>query len=174
MIRLLALYDRLLEAMAVLAAAILVVDALLITADVAARNLALGFGIPGVIELTEYGLYLVTVLAAPWALRLGAHVAVEIVVDALPETAARSAEKLSNLVGLGVSLALLYAGSLATWKSFDGGRLVYKTFIFPEWWLLIALPFCALILAIEFIARLGGIRAAPRDPLAAERGAGGG
>lgn len=174
MIRLLALYDRLLEAMAVLAAAILTADALLITADVATRNLNLGFGIPGVIELTEYGLYLVTVLAAPWALKLGAHVTVEIVVDAVPPAAARAAEKLANLVGLGVSLVLIYAGSLAAWKAFDGGRLVYKTFIFPEWWLLIALPLCALILAIEFLIRLGGLRRPPPDPLAAERGAGGG
>lgn len=172
--RLLAIYDRLLEGMAVLAAALLVADAVLITADVLTRNLELGFGIPGVIELTEYGLYLVTVLAAPWALRLGAHVAVEIVVDAVAPTVAHAAEKLANLVGLGVSTTLLYAGGLAAWKAFDGGRLVFKTFIFPEWWLLAPLPFCAAVLGIEFLVRLAGLRKTVHDPLAADRGAGGG
>lgn len=171
--RLLAIYDRLLECMAVLAAALLVADALLITADVLTRNLALGFGIPGVIELTEYGLFLVTVLAAPWALKLGAHVAVEIVVDAIPPAFARGAERLANLVGLGVSGALLYAGTLAAWKSFDGGRLVFKTFVFPEWWLLAPLPFCAAILGIEFLARLGDLRKPPRSTLAADQLPGG-
>ena len=172
--RLLAIFDRLLEAMAVLAAAILVADALLITADVLTRNLELGFGIPGVIELTEYGLYVVTVLAAPWALKLGAHVAVEIVVDAVGPGLQRTAERLSNLVGLAVSASLLYAGLLAAWKSFSGGNMVFQTFVFPEWWLLTPLPICAAILGIEFLARLCGLRTPVHDPVTADRGAGGG
>lgn len=171
--RLLAIYDRLLIGMAVLAAAVLVVDALLITADVLTRNLSLGFGIPGVIELTEYGLYLVTVLAAPWALQLGAHVAVEIVVDTISPRLARVAERLANLVGLGVSGALLYAGALAAWKSFAAGRLVFKTFVFPEWWLLAPLPFCAAILGFEFLFRLGGLRSTSKSSVAAEQLPGG-
>lgn len=172
--RLLAIYDGLLDAMAVVAAAILVADALLITADVLSRNLALGFGIPGAIELTEYGLYVVTVLAAPWALKLGAHVAVEIVVDTVGPRARRNAERLSNLVGLAVSASLLYAGALATWKSFSGGNMVFQTFVFPEWWVLAPLPVCAAVLGIEFLARLSGLRPPAQDPLTADRGAGGG
>lgn len=177
-LRALRLFDRMLDAMAVLAAVLLFATTLLIALDVLQRNLDLGFGVPGIIEISEYALYLITFLGAPWALRLGAHVAVEIVVDSLPRRWAAAAERLAGAIGLAASLGLVYGGALATWKSFIAGRLVFKTFVFPEWWLLAPLPIAGLILAIEFALRLAGARtptphATEGDGLN-ERGAGGG
>ncbi len=144
-------YERLLSASAVAAGVMLVAIASMICADVVLRVVGVGKGIPGVIEFTEYSLYGITVLGAGWALRLGAHVAVEFVVDALPRTPRRLAGWLAGGIGLAASLTLVYAGTLATWRSFEGARLVFRTYIFSEWWLLAPLPFGALLLSIEFM-----------------------
>lgn len=170
MSRVLTVYDRLLDAMAALAGCLLLAAAGAIVIDVILRNLGTGLGVPGVVELIEYDLYLIAFLAAPWTLRLGAHVVVEILTDQMSPRFSDIAKRLADLVGLLVSLVLVYAGSLATWKSMAGGRVVFKTFIFPEWILLAPLPFCALILIVEFSLRLAGCRQKVR-PLQSSDGA---
>ncbi len=149
-------YDRLPGAMAVVAGLVLVGIVTMIASDVALRTLGIGRGVPGVIEFTEYGLYAITMLGAAWALRLGAHVVVEILVDALPLSLRTVTWWFAQLVGLAVSLTLVYAGTLATWISYDGARLVFRTYIFPEWWMLAPLPIGALILAVEFLRGMAG------------------
>jgi len=154
-------YDRLLDVMAAVAAALLVLVALAISLDVVLRNLNFGYGVTGVIELTEYALYAVTILGTPWALRLGAHVAVEIFVEYMPAGTRRVAAVLADLVGLGVAVGLVWAGWLAAGRGLSSGRLVFKTFIFPEWWLLVPLPAMGLFLVIEFLLRLASVRPPP-------------
>lgn len=144
-------YNKLLAIMADIAGSILVLAVGAICLDVILRILGIGRGIPGVIEFTEYALYGITFLGAAWALRLGAHVSVEIVVETLPAPLRRSAWRLTNGIGCVVSLMLAYAGILAAWRSWTTMSLVFKTYIFPEWWLLVPLPFGAAILGIEFL-----------------------
>lgn len=158
-------YDRLLNALAVAAGLMLVGIVTMISTDIMLRVVGIGKGIPGVIEFTEYGLYGITVLGAAWALRLGAHVAVEFVVDALPRIPRRIAGWFANGIGLAASLTLVYAGTLATWRSFDGARLVFRTYIFSEWWLLAPLPIGALVLAVEFLRILAKGPGAPEGRL---------
>ena len=150
--------DRLQDGLAVIAGLAIVLNAALIAADVILRNLGIGLTIPGVIEITEYTLYGVLLCAAPWALRRGAHIAVEIATEPLPPRARRLAAFLANTLGLAVCLALVYAGGLAAWKAFAAERLVFKTFVFPEWWLLAPLPVGAGLLALEFVLILLGLR----------------
>jgi TRAP-type C4-dicarboxylate transport system permease small subunit len=152
------LFDRLIDGLAVLAACILFAITFLIAFDALTRQIPFAPRLNGVIELTEYALYIVTVLASPWALRLGAHIMVEIVTDSLSPKGKSVAAILVNLIGLIVSATLIYAGSLATWKAWMAGTLVFKSFIFPQFWLLLPLPIGALLLLIEFLLRLFGIR----------------
>jgi TRAP-type C4-dicarboxylate transport system permease small subunit len=152
------LFDRLIDGLAALAACILLGITFLIAFDALTRHISFAPRVNGVIELTEYALYIVTVLASPWALRLGAHIMVEIVVDTVsPSWKARFAF-LANLIGLIVAATLIYAGGLATWKAYSAGTLVFKSFVFPQFWLLLPLPIGACLLFVEFMLRLSGIR----------------
>jgi TRAP-type C4-dicarboxylate transport system permease small subunit len=76
-------FDRLIDALAIVSAALLVLIMLLIVSDVCGRTLRL-FSIPWGLEATEYMLYGLTFLGAPWLLREHGHIAVEILVERLP------------------------------------------------------------------------------------------
>ena len=77
------IFGRLLDGMMLVACLLLLVMTLLIGADVGLRNARLG-GVPWSNEVSEYILYLVTLLAAPWLLRAGQHIRVDILLQALP------------------------------------------------------------------------------------------
>jgi TRAP-type C4-dicarboxylate transport system permease small subunit len=79
-------WGKVLEAFALAACALLGAMALMICADVLLRNVALIPGVDGLPwsnELSETTLYLVTMLAAPWLLREGKHIRVDIVLRAI-------------------------------------------------------------------------------------------
>ena len=80
-------YGRLLAALALLGCAILLAMMLVIVGDVALRNVAIP-GLPRGLawsnEISELMLYLITMCVAPWLLRQGQHIRVDIVLQALP------------------------------------------------------------------------------------------
>jgi TRAP-type transport system small permease protein len=125
----------------------------LIALDVALRNLA-GTGFPWLIDAIEYGLFVGTFLAAPWVLREGAHVRVDIVLTSLPPRSAAAVEMIADFIGLAVCLILLWYGVKVTLTAQSLGSMVLKSIIFPEWWALAVVPLSSLLLAIEFVMRL--------------------
>ena len=80
-------FGRLLAALALLGCAILFVMMAIIVTDVALRNIALP-GLPRGLswsnEVSEGMLYLITMCVAPWLLRQGQHIRVDIVLRAIP------------------------------------------------------------------------------------------
>ncbi|MEQ9459006.1 MAG: TRAP transporter small permease subunit [Alphaproteobacteria bacterium] len=96
-------YDGLLNGLAALAACLLFAIAVLVAVDAVLQHASFLPRIDGVIELTEYSLYGVTVAAAPWALRNGAHISVDILVDHMPESARAMARRFANMVGCAVA-----------------------------------------------------------------------
>jgi TRAP-type C4-dicarboxylate transport system permease small subunit len=146
-------YRQVLAAGAGAAAAILGVIALLVTADVLARNMGLGT-LPWIAEVSEYSLPLATFLIAPWLLARGDHVRVDVLLTAAPPGLARALERTANAIGLGVSAVFVYYGLRASLDSARQGSLVLKSLVFPEWWLFAPVPVCFAFLAIEFGRRL--------------------
>lgn len=152
-------YDRLVDLLAGVACLTLGGVVLLVAADVILRSLRLSRGVPGIIEITEYGLLVTTVAGATWVMRQGAHVAVEIVVDMLPPRRRAVAAWCAALICFGICVVLTYAGLRAVLRSMELNTLVIKTFVFPEWWLLAGLPVAMALMAVEFLLRLTGLRA---------------
>ncbi|MDA8109228.1 MAG: TRAP transporter small permease [Betaproteobacteria bacterium] len=149
--------DRLIDALAVLAGALLCALVAIVCLDVAARSLHL-FATPWTLDLTEYGLYLITFFGAPWVLRERGHIAIEIVVERLPGPARRAFERLANVLGALVCAILFLVACVALARSYASGALVYQTFVFPEWYLFVfAPPVFLLLLAIyvRWIVRPG-------------------
>lgn len=153
MTRLSAAYGRLLDALAVLAALLLLAMVVLVTGDILLRNLTRG-GFAWANEVSEYALYLMTLLVAPWLLRRGQHVRLDLVLANVPLRAARVMELLADLIGLGVCLVMLRYGIGITLESWRLGSITIKNLVFPEWWLLAPLPAAFLLIALEFVFRM--------------------
>jgi TRAP-type transport system small permease protein len=133
-------------------AALILVMAAAVTADVIGRNLSL-FAVPWSAELSEYGLYLSAILIAPWLLRRGQHISVNVLVDALPARAGRIIVVASDLLCAAVSGILAWYAFLATLRSYSDGSLVIKNIVFPEWWVLVPLTVVFAVLTLEFLVQ---------------------
>ena len=137
----------------------------LILADVAGRASGL-FTIPWKIDVAQYLLYFATFLAAPWVLREGGHVSVDLIVSMLPPRVADALARVAALIGLGCSAALVWYSVRTLAQSHAAGTRVYKSLIFPEWYLYLPGPLVfaltGLIFARTALAGLSGAQAANR------------
>ncbi len=123
--------------------------------DVAARTFRL-FPTPWSLDLSEYALYAITFLGAPWVLRENGHIAIELVVERLPPRARAATRIASDALGTAVCAVLFYYACRAFWRSYSSGNLVYETFVFPEWYLYVLAPVIFFILLLQFLVRLWG------------------
>jgi TRAP-type C4-dicarboxylate transport system permease small subunit len=138
-------FDALIDALALAAAVLLCGLVVLILVDVGARYLRL-FSIPWSFEATEYMLYAITFLGAPWVLREEGHIAIELVVERLAAGPRRVVRRIADVLGAGVCVVLFFFACRVAWRSYQSGTLVHKSFIFPEWWVYAGMPPVMLIL----------------------------
>jgi TRAP-type transport system small permease protein len=157
------LYGRLLDGMLLTACLLLLTITFLIGLDVLLRNLGID-GIAASNELSEDGLYLITMLAAPGLLRRGQHIRVDIVLRLIPPKLGWAMEWLGDVTGLACCLFFVWYGARAAAASYLAGSLSIKTLIFPEWWILLPVPICFLLVAIEFMFRMRSLAQAERAP----------
>jgi len=160
-------YGRLLAGLALAGCAILMAMMLVIVADVALRNIpvpGLPRGLAWSNEVSELMLYLVTMCVAPWLLRQGQHIRVDILLQALPKRLAWSLEWVGDAVGLACCLFMAWYGARAAWASFESGAVNIKTLVTPEWWMLAPLPVVFVLLAVEMLFRMGRLHAGERGP----------
>lgn len=136
----------------------------LVCLDVASRTLRL-FAMPWTLDVTEYLLYAITFLAAPWVLREQGHIAIEIVVERLPRAVRGTLQRVTDSFGAIVCAVLFVFACRVLWRSYTQNNLVHETFVFPEWYLFILAPPVFLLLAVEFVWRA----AKPDDPSRAAR-----
>lgn len=152
MTRLSAAFGRLYDGLAVIAAAILLAMVALVTGDILLRNMT-ARGFVWANEVSEYALYLMTLFTAPWLLRRGQHVRLDLVLTAIPPRFAWIMEACGDVIGFIVCLAMIRYGTLMTLEAWRLGAITIKNLVFPEWWLLAPLPAIFILLAIEFLFR---------------------
>lgn len=165
--RLSAAFGRFLSALALAGCAILLAMMLVIVADVALRNIpvpGLPRGLAWSNEISELMLYLITMCVAPWLLRQGQHIRVDIVLQALPPRLAWCLEWVGDAIGLACCLVIAWYGAQAAWSSHASGAVNIKTLVTPEWWSLAPLPAVFVLLAIEMIFRMNRLARAERAP----------
>ena len=156
------LFGILLEGLALLGCALLFAMMVMICADVGLRTFGIG-SVPWSNEVSEYILYISTFISAPWLLRWGKHVRLDLVLRALPTHLGWLMEWLVDLVGIAVCATLTVAGLRILLSSQANGNIVLKTLSFPEWWLMIPIPVTFLLLTIEFMFRLYRLYTGPRQ-----------
>lgn len=146
-------YRRTLQGLAAAAALLLGASALAVTIDVVARNVGLGT-LPWILEVSEYVLPLATFLVAPWLLLRNDHVRLDVLLHTLPPRGARWLNTAVNATGLTICIVLLLYGVRTVLDSARHGAMVFKSVVFPEWWLYVPFAACFALLAIEFTRRL--------------------
>lgn len=156
------LFGALIAALAMVGCALLLAMMLMICADVGLRSLRVG-AVPWANEVSEYILYAATFLSAPWLLRLGRHVRLDLLLRSLPKAAGWAAEWLVDMVGVATCATLTLAGWRILLASQANGNVVIKTIAFTEWWLLIPIPLTFLLLTIEFLFRMYRLSLGPRQ-----------
>jgi TRAP-type C4-dicarboxylate transport system permease small subunit len=161
--RISAVFGRVFDGMMLAACLLLLFMTLLIGADVATRNLGVG-GIAWSNEVSENILYLITLLSAPWLLRQGQHIRVDILLRVIPPRIGWLFEWVSDLIGLACSLYFVWYGWKVATASYQAGAVTIKTLVTPEWWLLAVLPVAFLLVAIEFVFRMQRLSKAERSP----------
>ncbi|HTN28171.1 MAG TPA: TRAP transporter small permease [Burkholderiales bacterium] len=160
-------WGKVLEAFALAACALLGLMALMICADVLLRNVELIPGVDGLPwsnELSETTLYVVTMLAAPWLLREGRHIRVDIVLRAIPARAGWICEWLCDAIALACCVCVVIYATRAAWDSYSQGSITIKTLVLPEWWTLAPLPVAFLLLSVEVLFRMRRLWLGPRAP----------
>ena len=165
--RLSAQYGRLLAGLGLAGCAALFGMMLVICVDVLLRNVRLIPGVHGVSwanEVTEYALYFITLLTAPWLLRQGLHIRVDVLLRALPRRLAWSCEWAVDGIALVCCVAIAWYGTKAVFSSLAIGGTVVKVLSIPEWWLLAPLPATFALLAIEVLFRMRRLHAGERGP----------
>jgi TRAP-type C4-dicarboxylate transport system permease small subunit len=145
-------FERLLDLLAVVAALILLAMVILVTGDILLRNLT-RTGFAWANEVSEYALYAISLLTAPWLLRRGQHVRIDLVLTIVPARAAWLMEAVADMLGLAVCVVIMRYGVKIAVESAALGSITIKNLVFPEWWLLAPLPACFALLAIEFVFR---------------------
>ena len=167
MARLEAAYGKLLEALALVACALIFGMTLMICADVLLRNVRIVPGVAGLEwsnEISEAMLYLVTMLTAPWLLRRGQHIRVDIVLRAVPKQVGWAMEWAVDVLALACCALIAWYSARAALASFHAGSVSIKTLVTPEWWLLSALPLAFFALTLEMLFRMRRLALAERGP----------
>lgn len=142
-------YDGIVTAMAVLAGLVLVWLMVAIVASVGLRNL--GMQPPAwLFTSTEYGVFYMTMLGAPWLVRRRGHVHIELVTAALPDGLRRA---VSRAVALGCVLVCAYLawrGLLLVQTNIARMDFDVRAYFYPRWLLTIAFPLSFGLMAVEF------------------------
>lgn len=165
--RLSELYGKLLTGLALVACLLLLLMMLMICADVLLRNVAVFPDLRGLAwsnEVSESMLLLVTMLTAPWLLRRGQHIRVDIVLVAIPKRTAWYCEWVADAFALACCVVMMVYGWSATIASYQAGSMAIKTLITPEWWALAPLPVAFTLLTIEVLFRMQRLYAGDRGP----------
>ena len=160
-------YGRLLDLLALAACALILGMTLMICADVLLRNLRIVPGLAGLEwsnEISEAMLFLVTLLTAPWLLRRGQHIRVDIVLRAVPPRVGWAFEWIVDVLGLACCALIAWYSARAALASYHAGSLSIKTLVTPEWWLLSVLPVAFAALTIEMLFRMRRLALSPRAP----------
>jgi TRAP-type C4-dicarboxylate transport system permease small subunit len=133
-----------------LAVAVLAGCGVLICIDVALRYV---FNRPilGGIEIIEYALVYITFLGASWAVPRGAHIDIDVCVQAMPKFWQRICVLLSNLISLGVAVVLMVFGASVTWTAYMRGAFKPTVLEIPTWIVLLIIPIGSALLAARFL-----------------------
>jgi TRAP-type C4-dicarboxylate transport system permease small subunit len=100
-----------------------------------------------------------TFLAAPWVLRQGEHVRVDLVLSSVPKQVAVRLEQVVDALGFAVSLVMCIYGAALLVDAYRANFIEFKNLAVHEWILILPIPVGCAMLAVEFLLRFFRVRA---------------
>lgn len=142
-------FARLIQAMAVLSAIVLVFTTILVLTEICSRYF-FRRPIMGVVEITEYCLVWMTFLAAPWVQSRSGNVRVEFLVERLTPRAKASLGALTALSAAAACAILTYGGFATVWSHYEMGYDLSTPLHPPSAPIIGIIPISTLLLTIQF------------------------
>lgn len=143
------LYDRLVDALAVIAGLMLVWLMVAVVASVLIRNLG-GQPPAWLFTSTEYSMFYLTLLGAPWLVREKGHVFVEIVIVHLPPVLLKFVSRLVMVICAVIAFVLAWKGFELVTSNIQDGDYDVRTYFIPMWIFTIVYPISFTLMGIEF------------------------
>jgi TRAP-type C4-dicarboxylate transport system permease small subunit len=142
-------YDRLVDAFAFLSGLMLIWLMVAVVTSVLIRNFG-GQPPAWLFTSTEYSLFYLTLLGAPWLVREKGHVFIEVAISHLPPKALDALSRLVMLICAAISLVLAWKGLELVISNVQGGDYDVRTYFIPMWIFTIAYPISFTLMGIEF------------------------
>jgi TRAP-type C4-dicarboxylate transport system permease small subunit len=149
------LYDGLIGALAYLAGVAIVLIFVLIVVDVTAREL-FGSSLNYTIGVVEYAMLYFTMFAAPYLVRTRGHVYIEALISLLPAQVRRYLEIAVYVISAGATLVFAYFSMVLLMENIVSGVIDIRGIDFPGWLIVVPLPVCYGLVAVEFLRFLFG------------------
>jgi C4-dicarboxylate transporter DctQ subunit len=144
------LYDRFVDAMALIAAGMLVWLMVSVITSVLMRNAGMQ-PFAWLFTSAEYAILYMTMLGAPWLVRNKGHVHIELATAALPPAARRLLSRLVAAACVVVCLILTWKGIDLVATNLERNDFDVRAYFYPRWLLTIAFPISFGLMAIEFL-----------------------
>jgi C4-dicarboxylate transporter, DctQ subunit len=129
----------------------------LIIVDVTIRTA--GINPPGfTVAVVEYGLLYFAVFAAPFLVRVRGHVVIEAVVAQLPRAAQTALARIVYFVCFLLCLLFVWFSAQLVWEAVETERVDLRGIDIPLWLQYLPMPFGFLVMGLEFLPFLLGLR----------------
>jgi C4-dicarboxylate transporter, DctQ subunit len=143
------IFDWIIDIMALVAGLLLVASVLIESVEIFMRYF-LKQPLIWAMETCEYILFVIAFLGAPWLLKKGGHVSVDILIERLSLRLKNYLGLVSSGIGIAVSAIICWFGLVTAWDCYVTGVVVTKTYSVPKHYFL---PFISLgyfFLLVEF------------------------
>ncbi|MEQ5837517.1 TRAP transporter small permease [Marinobacter sp. NFXS9] len=135
--------------MAFIAATMLVWLMVAVVLSVVIRNL--GYQSPAwLFSSTEYFMFYLTLLGAPWLVREKGHVYIEVAINRLPPRALSVLSRLVMAICAAISFVLAWQGLQLVISNIQGSDYDVRTYFVPMWIFTVAYPVSFSLMGIEF------------------------
>ena len=153
--KLTAMFDGIISFFAVVAALVSVFLMLSVALSVVMRYF-LHDPLVWVVEISEYCLLYMTLLAAPWLLRGHGHAKMDVVIEGLEPGLFQTTVRIAtSFLGAGLCLAVFWYGARATWDAYTRGLYPSQTVLeIPDVYIMVIIPVGLFLLSIQFM-RIG-------------------
>ena len=142
-------FDRVIDFMAFLAGLLLVGAVLIVSLEICMRYFVQR---PQVwtVEVCEYILFALAFLGAPWLLKKGGHVSVDILAERMTPRVRGYLGFFSSLTGIVISGIIAWFSAVTAWDCYVNGVVVTKTLTIPKHYFLWLITLGYLLLLMEF------------------------
>lgn len=146
------LFDYCLNIMAIIAAIMLAMIIVLVSADALGRYF---FNQPilWVTEISEYSLIFITFLGSAWLLKKDGHVKMEVVLNYFNKATQAILGIISSLIGVVTYTFFVWYGTLTTWRYFETGYFRPTVLEIPFAPIAAIIPIGSVFLVVQFLRR---------------------